>query len=233
METLEKSNAHLETFVQTVAHDLRAPLRTMSGFSNILVERYAAVLDEDGKRFVRFIDAASQRMSQMLNGLMEFSHLSQHEIRLSPMSLGSVVEYVLDGLGVEIRDTGAVIERAGPWPMVLAHAATLQQVLLNLIANALKFVEGKVPHVRLRTEKMSVWTTRIWVEDNGIGIDPKFHESVFTIFNRLHTAAFPGTGMGLAIVRKGAERMGGCAGVESTPGEGARFWIELSTAPGG
>lgn len=232
-EKLEKSNAHLETFVQTVAHDLRAPLRTMSGFSSILVERYAAILDEDGKRCARFIDEASQRMSQMLNGLMEFSRLSQQEIRLAPISLGNVVEYVLDGLAIEIRETGAVIERAGPWPMVLAHAATLRQVLINLITNAMKFIEGKPPRIRLRTEKISIWRTRIWVEDNGIGIDPKFHESVFTIFNRLHTAAFPGTGMGLAIVRKGADRMGGCAGVESIPGEGARFWIELGTAPGG
>jgi PAS domain S-box-containing protein len=229
---LEKSNDHLETFVQTVAHDLRAPLRTLSGFSGMLLERYATVLDEDGRRFTRFIDAASQRMGQMLNGLMEFSHLGQHEVSLCPMSLGSAVEYVLDGLLVEIRETGAVIERVGPWPVVLAHAATLQQVLLNLITNALKYVDGKAPVVRLRTEKMSVWTTRIWVEDNGIGIDPQFHESVFTIFNRLHTSAFPGTGVGLAIVRKGAERMGGCAGVESTPGDGARFWIELKTAPG-
>jgi len=229
---LEKSNADLETFVQTVAHDLRAPLRTMSGFSGMLLERYAAVLDEDGRRFVRFIDTASQKMGQMLNGLMEFSHLSQRDVRLRPMSLGTVVDYVLEGLVAEIRETGAVIAREGPWPVVLAHAETLQQMLLNLITNALKYVDGTAPVVRLRAEQRSVSTTRLWVEDNGIGIDPKFHESIFTIFNRLHTSAFPGTGVGLAIVRKGAERMGGCAGVESTPGEGARFWIELGTAPG-
>jgi signal transduction histidine kinase len=104
-------------------------------------------------------------------------------------------------------------------------------MLLNLIGNAVKFVEGTAPHVRLRAETRPGAVVRVWVEDNGIGIPLEFQERIFQVFQRLHTTAYPGTGIGLAIVQKGAERLGGRAGVESTPGAGSRFWIELAQAP--
>jgi signal transduction histidine kinase len=107
----------------------------------------------------------------------------------------------------------------------------LRQVLVNLIGNAIKFVAAKTPHVRLRAEERSGGIVRIWVEDNGIGIPPEFHERIFQVFQRLHTTVYAGTGIGLAIVQKGVERMGGRVGLVSAPGEGSKFWIELSQVP--
>ena len=113
---------------------------------------------------------------------------------------------------------------------MLGHAATLREVLVNLIGNALKFVAGKEPKVRLHTEERPGGMVRIWVEDNGIGIPAEFHERIFEVFQRLHTTAYAGTGIGLAIVRKGVERLSGRVGLTSAPGEGSRFWIDLPKA---
>jgi signal transduction histidine kinase len=124
------------------------------------------------------------------------------------------------------------METIPPWPALFAHAGTLQQVLVNLISNAVKFVAPhRTPLVRLRAEERPGEMVRIWVEDNGIGIAPDSQERIFQAFKRLHTTAYPGTGIGLAIVQKGVERMGGRAGLVSAPGEGSRFWIELAKAP--
>jgi len=132
---------------------------------------------------------------------------------------------------MEIHDSHAHIECVPPWPTVVAHAATLRQVLVNLISNAVKFVAAKTPQVRLRAEERPGGYVRIWVEDNGIGVPAEFQDRIFNVFQRLHTTEYAGTGIGLAIVQKGAERMGGRAGVESAPRMGSKFWIELARAP--
>ena len=115
----------------------------------------------------------------------------------------------------------------------MAHATTLRQVLVNLISNAVKFVAAMPPQVRLHAEERPGGYVRIWVEDNGIGIPAEFQEKIFNVFQRLHTTEYAGTGIGLAIVQKGAERMGGRAGLESAPRLGSKFWIELARAPAG
>jgi signal transduction histidine kinase len=116
----------------------------------------------------------------------------------------------------------------------MAHRGTLVRVVANLLSNAVKFVEpGKAPMVRVSTEPRG-GRVRLWVEDNGIGLKPEHRERIFRVFERLHgVEKYPGTGIGLAIVRKGMERMGGAAGVESGPGNGSRFWVELDRAGGG
>jgi signal transduction histidine kinase len=144
--------------------------------------------------------------------------------------LATVVQGALEDCAVEIRESKARIESSPPWPKVLAHAPTLRQILVNLISNAVKFVGPNPARVRLHAETNPAGTVRIWVEDNGIGILPEFHQRIFEAFQRLHTTSYAGTGIGLAIVQKGVERMGGRAGVESAPGTGSRFWIELSQA---
>jgi signal transduction histidine kinase len=115
-----------------------------------------------------------------------------------------------------------------PLPEVTGHAGTLETILANLVSNALKFVQDSVPpRVRIRAEE-GAERVRLWVEDNGIGIEPQYQDRIFRVFERLHgTERYPGTGIGLAIVRKGAERMGGTVGLESQAGQGSRFWVDL------
>jgi PAS domain S-box-containing protein len=230
---LRLSNTQLETFVYSIAHDLRAPLRTMQGFSQLLVEEHSANLNQQGRDYAHFIADAAQQMDRQLTDLLAFSHLSQQTIELVPVALAEVVASALAGCDAEIRDSHARIETPPPWPMVMAHAGTLRQVLVNLIGNAVKFLAARIPRVVLRAEERPGGMVRIWVEDNGIGIPGKFHDRIFQVFQRLHTQEYSGTGIGLAIVQKGAERMGGRAGLASTPGEGSQFWIELRAAPAG
>jgi len=228
---LRLSNTQLETFVYSIAHDLRAPLRTMQGFSQLLVQEHAANLNQQGRDYANFINSAAQVMDHLLADLLAFSHINQQKMELVPVSLATAMQDALSGCGPEINESHARIENIPPWPAVMAHAATLRQVLVNLLGNALKFVASKTPEVRLWSEERLGGVVRIWVEDNGIGIPAEFQQRIFQVFQRLHTTAYPGTGIGLAIVQKGTERMGGRAGVVSVPGHGSRFWVELAKAP--
>jgi signal transduction histidine kinase len=224
---LAATNQQLETFVYTVAHDLRAPLRAMQGFSELLVEEAAAALSETGRDYANRINQSAQFMEALLSDLLDFSRVSQGLVELTPVDLETVVQSVLARLQTEIQEKDARVNSPGPWPLVLAHQATLSQVLFNLVSNALKFVApGVGPAVRLRTEAKGEFV-RVWVEDNGIGIAPGHREQVFGVFVRLQHEKYPGTGIGLAIVQKGVERMGGRVGVESVAGQGCRFWFEL------
>ncbi len=228
---LRHSNAQLETFVYSIAHDLRAPLRAMQGFSQLLVEDHTADLDAEGRGYANAISGAAQAMDRMLSDLLVISRISQQKIELVPVELGPVVQSALAACAAEIRASHADVEVTGSWPTALADAGTLRQALVNLIGNAVKFVAGKPPHVRLRAEERPEGVVRIRVEDNGIGIPPELQDKIFQIFQRLHTTEYPGTGIGLAIVQKGVERMGGKVGVESVLGEGSCFWIELARVP--
>ncbi len=227
---LRASNAQLETFVYSIAHDLRAPLRSMQGFAQLLVQDHLGDLNLQGRDYANFINTAAQKMDRLLADLLAFSRISQQNIPLAPVPLAIVVQGALADCEAEIYDSQARIESHLPWPTVLAHAPTLRQVLVNLIGNAVKFVATRPPIVRLRAEERPGGIVRIWVEDNGIGIHEEFQERIFQVFQRLHTTSYAGTGIGLAIVQKGVERMGGRAGVVSKPGEGSRFWIELAKA---
>jgi PAS domain S-box-containing protein len=227
---LRQSNAQLETFVYSIAHDLRAPLRTMQGFAELLVGDYGATLDARGREFANFINAAAQKMDHLLNDLLAFSHLSQQKIDLQPVALDAAVEEAVAACELEIRESRARIECQPPWPAVMAHPATLRQVLVNLISNAVKFVRTVTPLVRLRAEEQPGGMVRVRVEDNGIGIPAEFQERIFQVFHRLHTTKYPGTGIGLAIVQKGVERMRGNVGVTSAENQGSTFWIDLIRA---
>jgi len=225
---LQEANAELEAFGYSVAHDLRAPLRAMHGFGQALREDYAGRLDEQGQDYLRRIEAAAEDLDRLIQDLLDYSRLGRMEIRLQPVNLGEVVGEVMAMLGEKIREREAVVRMENSIPVVTGHRAVLIQAVGNLLANALKFVPaGTAPRVRVAAE-LRDGRVRLWVEDNGIGIAPEHQERIFRVFERLHgSEAYPGTGIGLAVVRRGVERMGGRVGVESVVGQGSRFWIEL------
>jgi two-component system, LuxR family, sensor kinase FixL len=227
---LQLSNRQLDTFVYSITHDLRAPLRVMQGFAELLTENHASDLKPEGLHYVSLINQAAAAMDRLLVDLLDFSHINRLDIQLERVSLETVVQSAIASCESEIRKSKGQVECVGPWPPVLAHAATLQQVLVNLIENALKFVADKPPKVVLRAEARPDGVLRIWVEDNGIGVPLQFQKQIFEVFHRLHAADYPGTGIGLAIVQKGMDRMGGRAGVTSAVGQGSHFWIELAIA---
>jgi signal transduction histidine kinase len=169
-------------------------------------------------------------MDALLQDLLAFSRIAKEKVQLEPVDLGVAIKSVVARLDNSIQRADGTVEIVGPSHKVLAHGPTLGQALTNLISNALKFVRpGVAPLVRVRIEEQSKYI-RVWVEDNGLGIPAAQCEKIFQVFTRLNAGKFPGTGIGLAIVEKGIEQMGGFCGVDSVIGEGSRFWIELKKA---
>ena len=225
---LHESNSALEAFSYSVSHDLRAPLRAMQGFARVLLEDYGTVLDQTGKECAMRIVSAAERMDCLVQDLLVFSRLGHTKLNLSPVRLHESVLETIVTLEYEIKNKSASVDVREPLPKVLAHPTTLNQVLQNLVGNALKFIPvGRDPKIKIWSEVNDGLAT-VWVEDNGIGIPPENQDRIFKVFERLHGAdEYPGTGLGLAIVKKGVERMNGSVGIESAAGAGSRFWIKL------
>ena len=228
---LGAANQELDAFSYSISHDLRAPLRAMQGFSEALLEDYGERLDATGHDYARRIVTASRQMDALIQDLLAYSRLVRAEVSLEPVSLETVVDEACGALEIEVKDLGGEIAVERPLGRVLAHRAVLGQIVTNLLSNAVKFTKPDTPpRVRVRSEKAH-GRVRLWVEDNGIGIASEHRERIFRAFERLHgVQQYPGTGIGLAIVQKGAARLGGQAGVESEPGAGSRFWVELADA---
>ena len=229
--SLQESLQALEGVLYHVAHDLRAPLRAMQGFTTMLLQQYGPNLDADGKEYASKISAAAIRMDRLIQDLLEYGRLGHVEVVCKGVDLESAIPAVLHLVDEQIKNKRAEIEIEHPLPIVRANPKMLEQVLVNLLDNALKFVApGVAPRIQIRAEKKES-KVRVWFQDNGIGIDPEYQERIFKVFERLHSSeGYPGTGIGLAIVRKGMERMGGAAGVESGPGQGSRFWLDFPPA---
>ncbi len=236
---LQLANDALEAFAYSVSHDLRAPLRAIEGMGQALLEDYASQLPAEGQMFGRRIVGAAQQMEVLIQNLLDYSRLSRAELRLQPLNLNLVVTDVITQMQEELNAAQANVTVEGPLPVVIGQYILLVQAIANLISNAIKFVApGVQPRIRIWAESTPIEPAgseadprvRLWIEDNGIGIEPRFQERVFQVFERLHGAeTYPGTGIGLAIVQKGIERMGGRVGLDSTTGEGSRFWLELSS----
>lgn len=227
---LRELNAHLEALVFTVAHDLRTPLRGIQGFSKLLLDDCGSMLDDAGKRHLARIQASAERMDQLVIDLMAYGRIARAELELTAVSLGEAWNAAVTQCETLIESRRAEVQSFPPFPRVRAHLPTLTQVLANLLNNAVTFVPRNIP------PRVWFWiedagpNVRAWVRDNGIGIAPEHHERIFRLFERVETMSEPGTGVGLSIVRKGVERMQGKVGLESAPGEGSRFWIELHKA---
>jgi signal transduction histidine kinase len=215
-ERLAEANMELRAFAHTVAHDLRAPLRNVEGYADALREDESPRLSEQGRHFlVRLCDAAS-RMDRLITELLAYSQLSRAELKLQTVDLERVAWLALSDIETQVSRSGAQVEIASSLPKVLGNEAILVQVFENLIGNAIKFVApGVAPSVRIHGREDGEHAL-VWIADNGIGIPPEQRERIFGVFERLHgEEAYPGTGIGLAIVRKAMERLGGSVRVEA------------------
>jgi len=233
VKALTAVNQELEAFNYSIAHDLRAPLRSMGGFARALIEDELAAMSESGRDYAQRILRSAEYMDRLLLGMLTYSRLARSELPPVVIDLDEVTSETLTLVEREVRDRAVQVEVRSPLGVVHAHPVTVRQILANLIGNSLKFTASDRPPVlRIFTTRQAGFV-RVWVEDNGIGVAEQFHEKIFGLFQRLHDAqSYPGTGIGLALVRKGAERMGGRAGVESAPGQGSRFWVELPAFEG-
>ena len=229
--TLRESIRSLESLSYSIAHDLRAPLRTIHSFSDILLNDYAARLDDDARGYLRRMAAAAGHMDQLIQDLLAYGQLTRESLPRESVALDPLASGLVESMRGEIESKGAEVRVNRPLPCVFGNRTMVQQVLLNLISNALKFVpEGVTPRVEIFAETRD-GNVRVNVRDNGIGIDPQLHERIFGVFERVHPKErFPGTGIGLAIVQKAIERMNGTLGVDSNPTEGSTFWFELPRA---
>jgi signal transduction histidine kinase len=228
---LTETNAQLETLVYSIAHDLRAPLRSMQAFGKMLLEDYSPQLDKDAQFYTQRIVHSAETMDTLVLDLLNYGRMARAEIKLESVSPEMAWQMAVSQYEQEISDKKAMVRALPPFHSVLAHSATLSQVFANLLGNALKFTTpGEVPHV-LFSSTVANGRVRLHVMDNGIGIAPEYHEKVFQVFERLENNT-EGTGIGLAIVRKGVERMGGKVGLESGGSrKGSLFWIELPESP--
>ncbi len=229
--SLHDLNTELEAFTYATSHALRAPAQFIVGYANAISGDADSTLTKESADYLQRIHRIAERMERMIHELLAYSRISRAEIKLTDLSLNVVIGDVLTYHQSEIQQSRAMIVVDSPLALVHADATGLFQVFSNLITNAIKFTRpGSTPVVQLRAEHLGD-RVRIWVEDEGIGIKPAHQERIFNLFERLHTTnEYPGTGIGLSLVRKAVARMGGACGVESAPGEGCRFWVDLQPA---
>lgn len=218
----------LEHFSYTITHDLRAPLRAMHGFAAMLDEDCRGQLSVESRDYIRRITTAAARMDRLITDALSFSGTMRQEFIVQPTDAARLLRGMIESYPM-FQPPAAHIEIEGDWPFVVGNEAALTQCFSNLLGNAVKFVApGVTPRVRVRAERHG-HRVRLWFEDNGIGIPPGMRERLFAMFQRLNKS-YEGTGIGLALVKKVTERMGGAVGVESEPGQGSRFWLELQAA---
>jgi light-regulated signal transduction histidine kinase (bacteriophytochrome) len=229
---LARSNAELERFAYVASHDLREPLRTITGFLGLLARRHGWRLDDEGREFLDHAVAGAKRMDALIAELLEYSRTGRGDTAPEPTDLGGAWSVAVRNLSAAIADAEAEVT-CGPLPVVMADRGEMVQVLQNLLGNAVKY-GGPAPRIHLEAiRRGGEW--EISISDDGPGIDPRHHDRIFVLLQRLHRHdEIEGTGMGLAICRKIVEGHGGAIWVDSERGEGATFRFTLpAAAPAG
>ena len=225
-EELSRSNDELRQFAYVASHDLQEPLRTVGSYAQLLAKRYKGKLGSDADEFIGYMVGGVNRMHTLLNDMLAFSRVTQNQNKpFTRAQLDAVLNTALMNLELTIKESGAEIT-SSHLPTAACDETQIGQVFQNLIGNAIKYKSADPPRIEISAEKRSEdWV--ISVKDNGIGIDPQYHERIFGIFKRLHGRELPGTGMGLAICKRIVERHGGRIWVESEQGKGADFRFSL------
>ena len=227
---LERSNAELEQFANVASHDLQEPLRMVAIFGQLLADRYKGKLDSDADAYLGFLVEGAHRMRALVDGLLTFSRVQSTAREFQAIDSEGVLRNALADLTVTIEQSRAEVTHS-PLPTVMADGTQLEQLFQNLIGNAVKFSGGAPPHVHVSADRVGEqWIFS--VRDNGIGIDPRYHDKIFGIFQRLHSReTYPGTGIGLSVCKRIVERHGGRIWVESAEGQGSTFYFSVPSAP--
>jgi light-regulated signal transduction histidine kinase (bacteriophytochrome) len=225
-EELWRSNRELEQFAYVSSHDLKEPLRKIASYTQLLEQRFSERLDVEGKRYLSHVLNGVDRMQSLIHDLLVYSRTGKEEMRFEPVDMKRIVQQAVGDLETSMQENGAEVTM-DDLPVIEAQPAQMHQLFQNLISNAIKFHGAVSPRVHVSARKEGEeWIFRI--KDNGIGIDPKYQEQIFKIFQRLHSRnEYPGTGIGLAICKKIVERHGGRIWVESTPGDGSSFLFSV------
>lgn len=232
----DEAYADLEAFAYSVSHDLRSPLAAIRIFAEYALKDYVDVFDARTRAGLEHIIQSAIEMSQMTDDILTYSRTSASDLELERVALDDVVSHAADQLRAAFEQRNVQLNVLKPLPSVRGHLTLLTQVVINLLTNAVKFVApDATPRVNIWTERrldpQGTQMVRLWIEDNGIGIAPDDQERIFRLFERGRVMnKYAGTGIGLAIVHRGLERMGGRVGLESTLGEGSRFWVDLLEA---
>jgi PAS domain S-box-containing protein len=228
-DALRASNEDLRQFAFAASHDLQEPLRMITTYTQFLVKEYRGQLDDNSGLYVKFITEGADRMRRLLEDLLAFSQLNEDGWReAQPVDLNRIFEKAVENCKTAIAESQAVVT-SDPLPYVRGHESHFLQLFQNLIGNALKYRGQEPPRVHVSAKETDA-TCLLSVTDNGIGIDPKYHDGIFGVFKRLHGKEIPGTGIGLAICKRVVERAGGQIWVESKLNQGATFYCALPSA---
>ena len=226
-EEIRKKNEELESFVYTISHDLRAPIVSVQGFSSILLSDFEDKLGDVGKRYLTRIQANVRQMEILIDDLLEFSRIGRIAGAFEDVPSAEIIRDVLNVLGPQLKKTGIKVTVRGKPPVIHCDRSRMFQVFANLIQNSVKYMgDAENPVIGIGCKKTGGFH-EFYVKDNGIGIDPKYHQKIFQIFQRLKEVDAKGTGIGLATVERIAEVHGGSVRVESERGKGATFYFSV------
>jgi light-regulated signal transduction histidine kinase (bacteriophytochrome) len=227
---LKRSNAELEQFAYVASHDLQEPLRMVANYTELLAERYRGQLDEKADKYIYYASDGARRMQRLVTDLLAYSRVGSQGKPPTPIGMDDVLDNVLISLKALTRETHATVVRQS-LPTVMADEVQLHQLLQNLLGNAIKFRSAAAPRIEVNAVREGAYW-KVGVTDNGIGMEMKYAERIFQMFQRLHEIGkYEGSGIGLAIAKRIVERHGGTLSVESQPGHGTTFFFTLRAVP--